>query len=262
MDEDKGVWRTISRIGVVVGIIVGLLTILGFLRLTASQGTSIGDTGQPTGTAAPIGTTEAATPTATSTATPTPHPLAAGTVLCQSGSNDNWNGWSLGSDWTVLNGLLVTTGASGKSEELSAIPPSACQPASHATRDYVVDATIQVVSRNNGATCCFGLAVRASPGQYGWTGYEGRLDIGYPFPTAYADIYRLDGGESLSETEFDVGSGWYTYAVTVNASTIAFSVNGGIVGQASDNAFLQPGEVGLWSESAQIQVSSFEVIAA
>jgi hypothetical protein len=51
------------------------------------------------------------------------------------------------------------------------------------------------------------------------------------------------------------------YRVEVRANTLRLLVDGARMVDATDNRYLSPGRVGLWSDQYQLEVRSFKVIA-
>lgn len=76
MDEDSGIWRTLGRLSIVLGIIVALITIIGIMHGQAGQapstpapGSANGSTARPTSTPAPTDTPQATATPSTRTIT-------------------------------------------------------------------------------------------------------------------------------------------------------------------------------------------------
>lgn len=176
---------------------------------------------------------------------------AAVDVLCQSGSNDNWNGWHLGNGWKRLNGLLLNDGTNGDyNGRPTVLAPASCQPK---TMDYAVEARIHAVSFSNNYSG-FGINVRGFPSPSNETGYSTFIDS---FTGANISVV---GGDVLKSVSFSPGTSFHLYRVEVKANTITFLIDGTSVLTVVDNKFISAGEVGLWCANAQIEMSGFRVL--
>jgi hypothetical protein len=155
-EKNTPLWRNIARISLVLGIIVAIITILGFIRGLSSPnqavnaGSQLSASSQPTSTATGL---HVSSPTDIPTATPRPKP---GDVLYQANWSSGLNGWVGESDWQSLNGTLVNTGqCCGDSTILAPYNPGVL-----GLTDYAVQAQIQYVSDPSG-TSAFGIVVRS-----------------------------------------------------------------------------------------------------
>jgi len=249
MGDNSSFWRTVGRISVIVTIVAGLVTILGYFIHTQQSANGIGmsvttGSGTKSSVLTPLSTF---TPAATSTALPKP-----GTVLCRSGANDNWAGWPAGGQWHILNNLLLNDGSDTSEEDLSLVPPAACNPP---TPNYAIEAVIQCTGcTSSNSFFEFGLAARydSSSGN----GYFARV-WGY-----HTSLTVAGGGEFTSGgITFNPGSGYHTYRLAVVGNSVTFSIDGAIIDSGTDNTALSTGQCGLWSYQTQLQISSFKVTA-
>ena len=131
--------------------------------------------------------------------------------------------------------------------------------------DYAVEAEIQWV-RDAGTVIGFGIVVRSEDqGRY-WVGYSP-----YPCPNGRCDRYALigagdhfysavSGTNLIAKTNFEPGTGWHSYRVEVQGTSIRLLVDGALLLETTDSRYLSGGQVGLWSSGTQINVRSFKVI--
>jgi hypothetical protein len=188
---------------------------------------------------------------------PLPTPKAAN-VLCQSGSNDNWRGWHLGSGWKRLGNVLLNDGSNGGfNGGPTLVAPASCQPR---TLDYAVEAKIQVVTFN----CCysgFGINVRGVPSSSHEPGYSTFIDAPNDNEAGESGAnISVVGGDVLKNATFNPGTDFHVYRAEVKGNTITFLIDGAPVSSVVDNRFISAGEVGLWCANAQIELSTFKVV--
>jgi hypothetical protein len=221
--------------------------------------------------------TETLTPTATPTETPTPRPTAtetpepsptplpkAGDVLYRATTkNGEFKRWAASGDWKVLDGMLLNDGTECTDDIYRGLE-TPYKPGS--LGDYAVEVQVQVVS---GGKCfnynSFGLNVRLT--DQGWYGSGVYVIEGQQGP-AFIDRLTLnqegtnvDDYTRLVEKDFEPDSDWHTYRVEVQGNHIRLLIDGTLVGEATDNRFLEGGEIYLWCHGPQINVRSFKVIA-
>lgn len=65
----------------------------------------------------------------------------------------------------------------------------------------------------------------------------------------------------ITRTEIKLDSDWHTYRLEVQGNSIRVLLDGTVVIETSDNRYLSPGQVGLWSQGTQVNVRRFSVIA-
>ncbi len=263
--NDSGTWQTIARVGIVLGIIAAIITVLAFLREvgastagavsvtpTTNQNTVSGNK-QPDSTPSPI---------IAPTAIPTTGPAAPGTILYSANWSSGMNGWTGSSQWAVVNGMLLDNGSGGAGgfNDVATFPPY--QPSSP---DYSVEARIRLVG-DSGVTGEFGLFARMTDD--GLSAYSGCVDNIWaqkPYSgqaeihTGYAEPYPSD---ILTAHAFTPASDWHIYRLTVKANHIVLYIDGNSVLQTDNNTYLSAGTLGIeaWN-GLQVEVSSFQVIA-
>jgi hypothetical protein len=168
-------------------------------------------------------------------------------------SKDGFETWSLTPDWKHLNDTLANDGT-GPYPRFAAIfasydPQSA---------DYILEAEIRVIRHKYSAS--FGLIARAhDKGGYavGLDAFSSAVNICYlnEHWQPKNSIDCLEEGPKLNP-----GTDWHRYDVAVNGNTITLLVDGAMATTATDNRFLSPGRVGLWSSGYQLEVRKFKVI--
>jgi hypothetical protein len=96
----------------------------------------------------------------------------------------------------------------------------------------------------------------------GWQGY---------IPTVYVACNNGNGlaaidadnvyNGDLTSAPLNPGSGFHTYRVEVKYNMIRLLVDGAQLLSVTDNRYITGEQVGLWSYDAQLNVSSFKVVA-
>lgn len=174
-------------------------------------------------------------------------------VLCQSGSNDNWRGWHLTNGWKQLNNLLLNDGTNGGyNGGPTLVAPANCQPK---TRNYAVEANIQMVNTSGNSYAGFGLNMRGYPPPSTETGYSAYIDS-----SNGANISIVGGDTPLNSASFNPGTTSHTYRAAVQDNTIKFLIDGKPILNVVDNRFISAGKVGVWCANTQIEMSSFKVV--
>src|SRR5712692_5915614 len=157
-------------------------------------------------------------------------------VLCQSGSTDNWSGWSLRSGWKRLGGMLLNDGSNGGyNGRPTLVAPRSCQPK---TMDYAVEAKIQVVQFSDQYSG-FGINVRGVPSSPNEPGYSTYIDSG----NASGANISVVGGDVLKSAPFNPSTDFHVYRAEVKGNTITFLIDGAAVLSVVDNRFISAGEV-------------------
>jgi spore maturation protein CgeB len=79
---------------------------------------------------------------------------------------------------------------------------------------------------------------------------------------SYAWIVSPAGGiHDIACAQFDPGSDWHTYTLTVRANSISIAIDGSPETKTRDNTFLNKGRAGLISAGNQVAVRVFKVFA-
>lgn len=189
--------------------------------------------------------------------TPTPTPAPVGTVLCQADASHGWNGWGGTPDWKILNGVLLSAGTYNITEG----PPTIVAPCPLGGRaNYAVEATIQVLK--NSYPTCFGIDVRGTATANGWQGYVGTIYVACNNGNNVL-AFNIDNMNNnyLTSAPFSPGTGYHTYRVEAQNNQLRFLIDGAQILSVTDNTYTSGEQVGLWSFDAQLNVSSFKVIA-
>lgn len=262
-------------LGVVVGLLVALAAVSRFapaspppqatpaaaaaqlvqVVVTATAGPLVA--AAPAATAAPPPTivptmVPTAVPTMVPTAVPTPMPTATqppkpGTVLYQADWSQGSAGWLGSRDWKTVNSMLVSDGSNGYPNEFyfaisAGAVPSIWVPYLPKTSDYAVEVEMQALLMDNDVIdTSFGIVVRQ-----GYVASVRRGDIG---------VWDVDMRPFTPDTR------WHTYRIEAKANTIRFLVDSAPIVDQTDNRYLDPGRIGLWSFETQLNIRSLKIIA-
>ncbi len=171
------------------------------------------------------------------------------------------DGWAGSTDWKVLNGVLLNDGTNGNvSAGQTITPPYQLNGIS----DYALETTIQVISYNGGYNPQFGFALRGSTVSNNWQGYVtaiAYLNAKNYGNTCNVQITSEDYNNQLIKTPFDPGKGRHTYRFEAKGTLLRFFIDGGNVLEVNDNRYLTGSLLGLWCYQAQLNVTSFKIIA-
>jgi hypothetical protein len=252
----------------VLGAIAIFITIFAFVtgvfslpQLFATSSSHTSSTGTSTGQGSPSNSTPIR-PSPTATLMPTATiPPRAGTVLYSANWSSGVDGWSGGTEWKWVNGMLVNDGSDDNTNADIGAPYTI------PTANYAVVASIQMTKPFTvGGVSVFGLVARAQ----GDTGYQaGVYPYGqiteltkdfqfYPFTgTPQDSSYMLAQIPWGSETDH----AWHTFRLEVTGNTLSLSIDGNKVLTATDNSYLDAGYAGIWCYDVQIQVRSFQIVA-
>lgn len=182
--------------------------------------------------------------TSTTSSSPQSGPVQSSGLPC----TVNIQSWTDGSpDWVVHNGILYNDGSNAKPTLPSIIAP--CQPG---IPNYAVEAKIQLTNQVDG---CFGIILRTS---YATSICNGQYS---PLPDT---AYIFFSNNVLISNPFTPGIALHTYRAEVRDNTIKLFIDGSLVTTATDNRLLTSEtseQVGLYSQSLQLQVTSFQVKA-
>jgi hypothetical protein len=233
-----------------------LLVVVIVLSLIVMRASTSPSSPLPGGLATPtaqIGTTPtSAVPSSISLPTATPTPVATLPCVVNVGT---WTGGS--ADWKSLNGMLLDDGTNtnfSKYDGPTIVAP--CQLGN--TTNYAVETKIQKTSGHK----CFGITVRGSSASSHWQGYmAGVGDCVYSWGNAYIGGPGYNSDSSSVKGSFDPGTNGHTYRVEANGNIIKFLIDGSPLLTLTDNRYLTGSQVGLWSDGAQLQVTSFEVMS-
>jgi len=174
------------------------------------------------------------------------HP-APGTTLYYADTSGGLDKWTGSSDWKHVNGMLVNDG-NGSTDRWIRAP---YQPSDGA--NYAVEAEIQVVRNCH----TFGIIARAKG--------QGNYAAGAWCENGSAQIWAWSNDatnyNTLVKQTYSTDSDWHTYRFEVRGNSLRLLIDSNLVAETMDNQYLLAGQVGLWSDSTQISVRSFKVIA-
>lgn len=234
---------------------VAAMVILVVTYLVANQQSSL-RASEPGITPAPTSPGPGVTPVQTTpypSPTPTPVPKSApGTVLYQ--ADQSWSVWSGSKDWHIVNGMLVNDGTA-----LAGGPTIVAPYELGNVADYAVETNIQVVNWKSCCTSQFAIVVRAVFSNEYWQGYSLGDDL--QGPNIESSTSAGDFGSSLASAPFAPGNAYHTYRIEVKGNRIRLFIDGGIKLDVNDNTYSSGGRVGFWSFGAQLNISSFKIIA-
>ncbi len=250
----------------VVAIALVTITYLLANQQSKVQGYEPGPTFTPT-TSISQSSTSTIPRQATATPSPTPVPPTPtsppapkpGDVLCQADASHGWSGWNGTPDWKVLNGILISDGTNNLSEG----PPTIVAPCQLGDiANYAVEARIQVL--NNNYPTCFGINVRGTPTSTvnGWQGYIGAVYVACNWGDNLL-AFNADNANygNLTSAPFSPGTSYHTYRVEAQDNQLRFLIDGAQILTVTSNTYTSGEQVGLWSYDAQLNVSSFKIIA-
>jgi hypothetical protein len=267
---------TLSAFGAVLLVLGLTLGGLGTFRYvtTLPGGPRVALVPTPAVTATPAAVNDTPTPTPVESSTPTPaaspragqspRPASPAALSAKLPYRSDWTnglgGWAVTPNWQLVDGVLTNDG--GPSEEkISAKAPLDLS----SVRDYVVEADIELV-RYSGGRGSFGFIVRSADDRSGYRiGHceDAPYSCDSPDRPYEAGIWDEAKGSPLTSAQFrPPAQSWYHYRVQVKATTITFTVPDlGVNLTTTDNAYLEGGQVGLWSKSCQISIKNFTVTA-
>lgn len=179
-------------------------------------------------------------------------------------------GWTASSDWKTIGGMLVSDGGKDKGVDNDGVTLFA--PYDPGDRvDYAVEAQMEFVRTatddpNGLADYSFGVGGRATQS----AGYRGGIGAGPGW--SMSDLLRnphaeiVPGGKSgitggLVNQPYTVAPGFHDYRLELKGNTLRLLIDGTVVLTTADNTWLSPGQAGLWSNDAQLEVRSFKIIA-
>ena len=167
------------------------------------------------------------------------------------------DGWTAGSGWTVVGGMLVSDGS--RTDILAPYEPPGTL--------FAVEAEAQIVRVLNAGSLTgradMGLLVRAGPGGGGFVaGYCASALVIIPCSDTGEDqgIYT-SSGERLESSSATRDDGWHIYLLVVRDNTLTLSIDGATVAQATDNRYLDGTRVGFHINGIEVSIRSFRVLS-
>jgi hypothetical protein len=135
-----------------------------------------------------------------------------------------------------------------------------------------VETDIQVVSVADPQFDSFGIVVRggeaasasASASSQG-AGYKAGIDgqtgyVGGPLEAVRITRPGQYGPKPIAKAKFNPGKDWHLYRVEADGNTLKLLIDCAVIAKGVDNKYLSAGQVGLWSDGAQLNVRSFKVL--
>jgi hypothetical protein len=168
---------------------------------------------------------------------------------------DGFGSWPLPPDWKLLNNKTLVSDGTAPLNKFAPI----FAPYTPENADYSVEATIRLVQDfRNGYS--FGIVVRAN-GQDGYAVGVGRgwggTHVCYLTGMWTVNAIRDCKGQGL---DFKPDSRWHIYRAEAKGNMITLSIDKAVYTSLTDNRFLSPGHVGLWSGGYQLEVRDFKVL--
>jgi len=151
------------------------------------------------------------------------------------------SGWAAAGQWKTAAGMLVTDGTSDSFAvapvDLTGYP------------DYAVECEVQIIDPEDETVVALLARMINGVAYYGgFDGAQSRMVVGYE-------------ASQLGSAPFVLDSQWHTYRLEVRGNTIKLFLERAEVARAMDNRALEPGTVGIYCGSGQINVRSFRVLA-
>jgi hypothetical protein len=161
-----------------------------------------------------------------------------------------WDGWPEAFGWKLFDGMLINDGSGNGLTHWIEAP---YRPGENGVDNYAVEAEIR---RDGGRSAgsigyAFGLVSRS---RYLGEVANNRCQIWY-----YRDNGGYSGVSQSTSNRFD--SEWHTYRLEARGNSLTLKKDGGTVGRAPDNRFLQGGLAGLTCDRTQVSVRDFRIIA-
>lgn len=232
-----------------LGLLVFILIVLNVIQAGIIFGQRKSETSQltPTARATAITATSNINTSTIPTSTPTSFTTTAN-LLYQADWSQGLNSWHGGSQWSVNNGMLMSNGETqGKYYIVAPYQPT--------VSNYAIEAQIQFLQNTSFPDPkVFGLFVRSGPNE-DERGYDGYVFGG----DAKIRIAHDPNSLILGATPYTLDTGLHIYRLEVKDSTITLLIDGVEMVQATDSTFSAPGLLGVYDNSCQINVRSFEV---
>jgi DNA-binding CsgD family transcriptional regulator len=185
-----------------------------------------------------------------------------GAVLFQADFTNGLQGWTAAPGWKTLNGQLLSDGTNTDPGQWLLAP---FHPGD--VTDYAVEMDAEVIGWTGTNICLlcsfdgsYGIAARVTGGDGGYA--AGRHVTGSTTADLASELWRRNKNDwnSLSARKGDLPSGRHVHRIEVQGNQVRYLVDGVVMDEATDNSFLTGGQIGLWSNKAQLTVYSFKVI--
>jgi hypothetical protein len=206
----------------------------------------------------PLTTPSIDTPSASlsPTNTPTLTTVTPGKILYYADWSNGSNGWQEAGGWKIYHKELLNDGTDNNSTD---IEPTIVAPYTlGSVLNYAVEVRIKVDNYNDFP--CFGIVVR----NVGSQGYSVGMSCDMQFSTIQITPDLTGYNNALAQQPFNPSNAWHTYRIEVKDNTIKLFIDSNTkpLLQAIDNKYLSDGgQVGLWCHNAQLEISSFKIVA-
>ena len=191
-----------------------------------------------------------------------PSSVLASDALYAADEDGGFSDWVLPEGWIYRNGHLLSDGTVQSSVILApfALPVGLV--------DYAVEAEVRLIRCDYAGgdmpvnTGGLGLVARAEEAGAYWGGNSCQKDREHAAIWAVAELDDNSGfdRQAFVEQPLPVAGQWSTYRIEVEGFDIRLFIDDMPVVQTMDVRFAGPGQVGLWSSLAQIEVRSFAVV--
>src|SRR5229473_1673486 len=181
---------------------------------------------------------------------PTPVASAGAELYSISDWSKGMSGWSTVQGWKTVDNMLVNDG-SVPNDFVWTIAPFTPFKA-----DYAVEVQLQRVGKSSGEDYqSTGIVMRGGNNKGYLMEYNGEgsaliITMEHVFVNSYA----------IDKWPFEPGNDWHTYRAEVKGNKVRLLIDGTVIIDATDNQYLDPGQVGLWSKGFQVNIRSFKVI--
>lgn len=168
-------------------------------------------------------------------------------------------GWGALFGWKPGAGMFLNDGSNNGNKNWVSAP---YEPAADGLVDYAVEVEFQFIKvepQHPNYCGSFGIVVRSH--------YQAVAAIDGPGIDCGADgvserlLLRAIGEEAFGAREFSFDQEWHIYRLEAVGNQLSLYFDDALVLEATDNRYLEPGRVGLWSSLIQVNVRSFKVLA-
>ncbi len=169
------------------------------------------------------------------------------------------NGWVGVAQWKTIPGMLISDGSSRQSAASAAqnsdSVKSSYQPS---TASYAIDARIQIVDPAQYG-CYVDIQLRTQAEGQGQNRHGYALGFAQGTGAFVGRFFPYGNFTIVKQTSFSPTNDWHNYRAEVVQNQLTLKIDGSTVLQATDNNYLDAGQVGLGNGNCQVQVSEFAV---
>jgi 3-keto-disaccharide hydrolase len=169
------------------------------------------------------------------------------------------NGWVGVAQWKSIPRMLVSDGTSHLSAGWAARGADSVQPPRQPlTANYAVEARVQIVDPTENG-CYVDIQLRSQTEGQGQDRHGYALGYQHGTGAFVGRFFPFANFVSIKQTSFSPAGDWHDYRAEVEQNQLTLKIDGSTVLQATDNNYLDAGDVGLGNSDCQVQVSSFTV---